>query len=157
MDNRNDRVLDWDSPISYEQPDFVTLEDGVYPFTITKMERKQYEGGPKLAACPMAEITIEARGKNGISTFRTRLFLHSSLEWKLSDFFVCIGQKKKGEAFVPDWNQVTGSTGWAAIKVRTYETRSGGTGTANEIDDKNGGWLAPDDYHIPKDDGGDDW
>lgn len=153
MDNRVDKALDWDSPISYEQPDFVTLEDGVYPFTVTKMERKQYEGGPKLPACPMAEVTVEARGKEGVSTFRTRLFLHSRCEGILTQFFTCIGMKKKGETFSPDWNKVEGCTGWAKLKVRTFSTRSGNEGTANEVDR----WLAPDDYRIPKDDGGDDW
>lgn len=154
--NRIDKALDWDSPISYEQPDFVTLDEGVYPFTISKMERKQYEGSRReggLPACPMAELTIEARGKEGISTFRTRLFLHSRCEGILTNFFTCIGQKKKGETFNPNWNDVQGSSGWARLKVRTFETRNGLEGTANEIDR----WLAPDDYRIPKDDGGEDW
>ena len=38
MENRIDKALDWDSKISYEQPDFVTLPEGVYPITITKLD-----------------------------------------------------------------------------------------------------------------------
>ena len=100
MENRIDKALDWDSKISYEQPDFVTLPEGVYPITITKLERKQFEGSKReggLPACPMAEVTVEARGKDGVSIFTQRLFLHSRCEGILTSFFTCIGLRKKGD------------------------------------------------------------
>lgn len=143
MDNRMDKALDWDSEISYEGPSYVTLPEGDYPFTITKFERKQYAGSTRqggLPPCPMAEITVEARGKDGVSSFRTRLFLHARCEGILTRFFTCIGQRKHGDKLAMDWSKVEGSAGWARLKVRTFETRSGGTGTANEVDR----WLAPD-------------
>ena len=141
--NRNDRVLDWDSEISYDAPAYVTLPEGDYPFTVTKMERKQYPGSKRdggLPPCPMAELTIEARGKEGVSTFRTRLFLHGRCEGILTSFFTCIGQRKHGDKLAMNWNDVEGSTGWARLKIRTFETRNGNEGTANEVVR----WLAPD-------------
>lgn len=156
MDNRVDKALDWDSKISYEQPDFVTLPAGVYPFTITKVEKKLYEGSRReggLPECPMAEITVEARGKDGISVFTQRMYLHSRCEGILTQFFTCIGQRKKGEELNMNWNAVEGSSGWAVLKVREFTTRNGNDMTVNDVQR----WLAPDDYRIPKDDGGDDW
>lgn len=156
MENRIDKALDWDSKISYEQPDFVTLPEGVYPITITKLERKQFEGSKReggLPACPMAEVTVEARGKDGVSIFTQRLFLHSRCEGILTSFFTCIGLRKKGDDLNMDWGKVEGCTGWAKLTVREFTTRNGNEMTVNDV----GRWLAPDDYRIPKDDGGDDW
>ena len=153
MENRIDKALDWDSKISYEQPDFVKLPEGVYPITITKMEKKQYEGGAKMEACPVADLTIEARGKEGVSVFNTRLFLHTRSEGRLTAFFTCIGQRRPGEEYTMDWNKVEGSNGWAKLKIREFDTRNGNHVTTNDV----ARWLAPDDSLIPKDDGGDDW
>ena len=156
MDNRVDKALDWDDVISYEMPDFVTLPEGVYPFTVTKLERKDYEGSRRengLPPCKMAEITVEARGKEGISVFTQRLYLHSRCEGILTQFFACIGQRKKGDKRSMDWRAVEGSTGWALLKVREFDTRNGNHMTVNDVQR----WLAPDDYRIPRDDGGDDW
>ena len=156
MDKRIDKALDWDSKISYETPDYVTLPAGVYPITVTKLERKVFEGSKReggLPECPMAEITVEARGKEGISVFTQRLFLHSRCEGILTGFFTCIGLRKKGEELDMDWNKVEGSSGWAQLKVREFTTRNGNEFTTNDV----ARWLAADDYRIPKDDGGDDW
>ena len=144
MDKRIDKELDWDSEISYESPNFVTLPEGDYPFTVTELERKRYEGNRNkangLPACPMAELTIEARGKEGVSTFTTRLYLHTRTEGLLTQFFTCIGQRKHGDKLSMDWNSVVGATGWAHLKVREFTTRQGNEGTSNEI----GRWLAPE-------------
>ena len=156
MDKRIDKELDWDSEISYETPDFVTLPAGVYPFTITKLERKRYDGSKReggLPSCPMAEITVEARGKEGVSSFNQRLFLHSRCEGILTGFFTCIGQRQKGDKLSMDWNKVEGSSGWAVLKVREFTSRQGNEMTTNDV----AKWLSPDDYRIPKHDESEDW
>ncbi len=156
MDNRVDKALDWDSEISYEAPAYVTLPEGDYPFTITKFERKNYPGSTRpggLPECPMAELTVEARGKDGVSTFRTRLYLHARCEGILTQFFTCIGQRKHGDKLAMDWSKVEGSTGWARLKVRNFETRNGNEGTANEV----GRWLAPDEAPQATVSEGEDW
>ena len=109
--------------------------------------------GDCLPACPMAEVTVEARGKDGVSIFTQRLFLHSRCEGILTSFFTCIGLRKKGDDLNMDWGKVEGCTGWAKLTVREFDTRNGNHMTVNDV----GRWLAPDDYRIPKDDGGDDW
>ena len=155
MDNRVDKELDWDSEISYEATQIVVLPDGVYPFTITKLERKRYNGrSGGLPPCPMAEVTVEATGKDGMSRFTQRLYLHSRCEGILTSFFTSIGKRKHGEKLSMDWNQVEGSHGWAMIQRRTFTSNSTGEEvTVNDVK----WWLAPDDRRIPKDDGGEDW
>lgn len=157
MENtKRNEVLSWDSEISYEAPEYVTLPEGVYEFTVKEMERKQFEGSRRdggLPACPMAELTIEARGKDGVSTFNQRLYLHGRCESILTSFFTCIGQRKKGDKLSMDWNTVEGARGWAKLKVREFTSKNGNELTTNEVDR----WLAPDDYRIPKDEGGEDW
>ena len=120
-----------------------------------KLLREDYcDGlGDCLPACPMAEVTVEARGKDGVSIFTQRLFLHSRCEGILTSFFTCIGLRKKGDDLNMDWGKVEGCTGWAKLTVREFTTRNGNDMTVNDV----GRWLAPDDNRIPKDDGGDDW
>ena len=62
------------------------------------------------------------------------LFLHRSVEWKLSAFFRCIGQKKPGEKLVMDWGNVIGSKGRAHFKPRSYKANNGEDREANELD-----------------------
>lgn len=155
MDNRIDKELDWDSEISYESPNFVTLQEGDYPFTVTELQRKRYEGNRNkangLPACPMAELTIEARGKEGVSIFTTRLYLHTRTEGLLTQFFTCIGQRKHGDKLSMDWNSVVGASGWAHLKIREFTTRQGNEGTINEV----GRWLSPEE--APTATEGEDW
>ena len=155
MDKRIDKELDWDSEISYEAPDLVTLPAGTYPFTVMKLERKRFDGSKReggLPPCPMAEITLEARGKEGVSIFTHRLFLHSWCEGFLTAFFTCIGQRQKGDKLSMDWSQVEGSTGWVVLKVREFTSKNGNELTTNDVVR----WLAPDDSRIPRDEG-EDW
>ena len=56
------------------------------------------------------------------------------MEWKLSSFFRCIGQKKHGERVTMDWTKVVGSKGRAHFKPRTYTDRDGNERQANDVD-----------------------
>ena len=59
--------------------------------------------------------------------------LHSSLEWKLSQFFLSIGLKKHSEPLRMNWTGAVGKTGNCHVTVREYKRNDGGTGTANDI------------------------
>ena len=63
----------------------------------------------------------------------TDLILHKNLEWKLSSFFRCIGQKKPGERLQMDWSKVVGSRGRARFNVRHYTDRWGERVEINEV------------------------
>ena len=133
---KNDRnmVMDWNDTIENGGQDFVILEEGDYNFTVTGFERGRFPGGPKVPACNKAALTLQVQTDEGIAVIRTDLLLYRSLEWRISAFFRCIGQKKHGERLVMDWNRVVGSRGRAHFKPRTYTDRDGNERQANDVD-----------------------
>lgn len=136
MQNQNyEGALSWDSTIEKESS-FVLLEPGEYNFTVTNMTRGQYTPGPNAKiteACPMAELELQVTDSTGqTATVRENLILHTSLEWKISQFFISIGQKQKGQAFVPNWSQVIGNTGRGEFDTRKY-TSNGEEREANQV------------------------
>ena len=52
-----------------------------------------------MAPCNVANLDLLIKDKDGKEhhVFDS-LYLNSKAEWRLSQFFLCIGQKKKGEA-----------------------------------------------------------
>ena len=133
---KNDRnmVMDWNDTIENDGQDFVILEEGDYNFTVTGFERGRFPGGPKVPACNKAALTLQVQTDEGVAIIRTDLLLYRSLEWRISAFFRCIGQKKHGERLVMDWNRVVGSRGRAHFKPRTYTDRDGNERQANDVD-----------------------
>ena len=129
------RALDWDDEISNDAPEYVTLPEGEYDFTVTGFERGRYQPGPnaKLPPCNMAQLTLEVQTPDGMSVpVRDRLFLHSSTEGFLCEFCTCIGQRRHGERVRMNWGAVPGAKGRARVGVRSYQ-KDGETRTINEI------------------------
>lgn len=138
MQNQNNNyegALSWDSTIEKESS-FVLLEPGEYNYKVTNMTRGQYTPGPNAKiteACPMAELELEVTDSIGqTATVKENLILHTSLEWKISQFFISIGQKIKGQPFVPNWAQVVGATGRGEFDTRKY-TSKGEEREANQV------------------------
>ena len=69
----------------------------------------------------------------GTANVKYDLILYSTLEWKISEFFRAIGQKKHGETLRPRWNEVVGSQGRARFKPRAYTKKDGTEGQANDV------------------------
>lgn len=128
-------ALDWDDEISNDSPEYITLPEGEYAFTVTGFERGRYQPGPnaKLPPCNMAQLTLEIQTPDGLSVpVRDRLFLHSSTEGFLCEFFTAIGQRRHGERVRMNWGAVLGARGRARVGVRSYQ-KDGETRTVNEI------------------------
>jgi hypothetical protein len=134
-DIRNNRnmEMDWNDSIESDGHEFVVLDEGDYNFEVTGFERGRFPGGAKIPACNKASLTLEVKTENGTAVCHTDLLLYRSLEWKLSSFFRCIGQKKPGERLVMDWNAVIGSRGRAHFRPRSYTAGDGSARTANEV------------------------
>ena len=132
--NDQNMVMDWNDTIENDGQEFVILEEGDYNFTVTSFERGRFPGGPKVPACNKAALTLQVKTDEGIAVIRTDLLLYRSLEWRISAFFRCIGQKKHGERLVMDWTRVVGSQGRAHFKPRTYTDRDGNERQANDVD-----------------------
>lgn len=138
MQNQNQNyegALSWDSTIEKESS-FVLLEPGEYNFTVKNMTRGQYTPGPSAKItepCPMAELELDVTDSKGqTATVKENLILHTSLEWKISQFFISIGQKVKGEPFVPNWGAVIGTSGRGEFDTRKY-TANGEEREANQV------------------------
>ena len=81
-------------------------------------DRVRFNGSEKMGPCWEADLNISVHDKDGDVEVKDRLFLHRKAEWKLSQFFIAIGQKKHGEPLKMNWNLVPGATGRLVIKHR---------------------------------------
>jgi len=129
----NEALLDWDDVLTEDGQEFNSLPEGDYTFTVTNFERSWYKGSDKLPPCNQAEITVEIDNNIGYAISKFKLHMVKRLEWKLSAFFRCIGQKKHGEQLKPDWSTVVGSRGKAHFKPRKG-TNTDSDRTFNELD-----------------------
>lgn len=133
MSFENGYELGWDSEITNEGKDFIIAEPGDYDFTVVGFERGRFNGSAKMPACLQAELSIKLNHPDGECIVKDKLFLHSKTEWKISEFFLGIGQKKKGESLRPNWNAIIGATGRCKVKKRSYESK-GQTYWTNDIE-----------------------
>lgn len=115
------RELGWEDQIEKDSQEFILLPEGDYEFTIEKFERSRSQGKGKLPACNMAVVYFVIQSEQGPVSIRENFILHTSLEWKLSELFTSIGQKRKGEKVAMNWGLLPGSTGKAKIIVDTYQ------------------------------------
>ena len=135
MDTNNQNMcMDWNDAIESDGQEFIVLEEGDYNFRVTSFERGHFPGSAKIPACNKAAITVLVETPDGNASVKFDLILFRTLEWRISAFFRCIGQKKHGERLVMDWNCVVGSRGRAHFKPRTYTDRDGNERQANDVD-----------------------
>lgn len=128
------KEIGWDDEIEKES-EFILLPDGEYDFVVESMERERFEGSEKMSPCNMAVLTLRVKdpATGQPTTVKDRLYLNSKAEWKLSQFFLCIGQKKHGEKLKPDWAAVPTSTGRCKIVRHKYRGRDGSERESNQV------------------------
>lgn len=119
--SQNDGAMGWDDTITAEVKEYTLLPVGTYQFIIKdNFVRSKTSGNGKLPVCNKADITLTINYEGKEVKVTTSLILHKSLEWKISQFFECIGMKQKGVPFRPDWNGIVGKTGTVKISHREY-------------------------------------
>lgn len=126
MADINNTAFDWDSIIEEDSSgsgEYLVLPEGNYRFTVTGFERGHHEGSAKIPPCPKATLTLEVAASEGTAKCTRNLYVCKHMERMLSDFFRCIGQKKRGEKMKMDWSKVVGSQGIAHFKPRKYNDR----------------------------------
>ena len=128
-----EREFGWNDEINKEESDYEPLPEGDYRFTVFKIERSRSQGKGKLPPCNMAKVTVTVHGAEYDRDITENLVLHSSLEWKLSQFFLSIGMKKHDEPLHMDWMAAIGKTGNCRIIERTYIKNDGTAGKTNDI------------------------
>lgn len=132
--NPQGHELGWDDEIQQESS-FILLPEGDYRFTVEKFDRARHAGSTNIPPCNKAIVHFRVFSPDGSSVLlQENLFLHTKMEWKLSEFFASIGMKQKGQAAQMNWSQVCGKSGVCHVKIRTYNKKDGSTGEANQID-----------------------
>ena len=118
---RNDRALGWDEEIVNDEA-YTLLPEGEYPFRIISLERGRYDGSDKMPSCNVAILGIEVEDPSTGSKVKIihRLYLHTGSEGQIGEFFVSIGQKRKGEPLKMNWNTVVGASGRCKLSIRAY-------------------------------------
>ncbi len=128
-----ERELNWDDEISKES-DFVLIPEGDYNFTVASVERARHEGSQNLPPCAKAIVTLKIQLLDGTEQrLKHNLFLHSRCEGLLSQFFIGIGLKKKGEPLRMNWNAVPGTSGRCKITIRSWVDKNGETKQSNDV------------------------
>jgi hypothetical protein len=131
--NNND-FMDWNSSIEDDGQEYIILPEGDYNFRVTNFERGRFNGSAKIQPANKATITVAVEYKDTETTVKFDLILSRIVEWRISSFFRCIGQKKHGEKLLMDWNKVVGSQGRAHFKPRTYTNQNGEEKQANDVE-----------------------
>lgn len=127
------KELGWEDEISNDGEEFVILPLGDYDFEVKKLERARFEGSEKMAPCNMAILSIEISGEAGKSTVRHNLLLNTKMEWKICEFYISIGLKKRGEPLKMAWGKVVGSKGKCKVGIRKWVNKFGVEMESNEI------------------------
>ena len=134
MNNEKDMLMNWDDAIETDGQEYILLPEGEYNFKVTNFERGRFVGSAKIPQCNKATITIQIEAKEGTTSVKFDLILYRTLEWRISAFFRCIGQKKHGEKLTMDWGKVIGSKGRAYIKQRSYTNLNGEEKFINDVE-----------------------
>lgn len=134
MNNEKDMLMNWDDAIETDGQEYILLPEGEYNFKVTNFERGRFVGSAKIPQCNKATITIQIEAKEGTTSVKFDLILYRTLEWRISAFFRCIGQKKHGEKLTMDWGKVVGSKGRAYIKQRSYTNQNGEEKFINDVE-----------------------
>ena len=112
------RALEWGCEITQESQ-FVDIPDGEYDFKVESLERGQHNGSDKIPPCNKMIVRLSIKMPDGTEpTIQEQFIMWSTMEWKLSQFFISIGLKKKGEP-MPSCNWMTeipGRTGRCKLK-----------------------------------------
>lgn len=134
-ENKLGTAYGWDSTISNEDSAFAVLPEGTYEFEVKSMARGEFPGSEKMSRCYKADLTLQVTnpvdGTTG-TVFDT-LYLNSKAEWRLSQFFLSIGQKKHGEPLKMNWSKVEGAKGRLELSINKYTTRDGDERTNNRV------------------------
>lgn len=116
----NNKALSWDAEIEDTSDEFKVLQPGEYDFMVTKMDREQFDGSAKMPPCPKASIVLEVESEEGKSRVFDNLFLTQKSEWKIAQFFRCLGLIEKGYKGRVPWDKVIGARGKCQLKVDSY-------------------------------------
>ncbi len=141
MATDNSERMDWNSVYENEGNEFVLLpENTEVQFTVTEFVRTKTQKGDY-----MAKLTLKGESAKGEVVFlRENLVLLRSCEWKICQFFTCVGLRKYGERGQLRWNDLLGSSGRCRLGIETW-TKDGKTYEGNCVKE----YLEPEETSNP--------
>lgn len=124
-----DERMDWDDEAQVSNSEYAVLEPGIYTYRIERFERQRFSGSDKMAACPMALLTLSCANAQGAQgTVQVRLYLNRKQQWKLTQFFkscrLIDSALADGTSYKMPWGQVVGAMGQVEIVNRTYDGKT---------------------------------
>ena len=104
-------ALDYDGTIKNDSS-FVLLKEGKCSFVIDQCERARHEGSEKIPPCAKMIVHFRLMDADGNeAVVKENYIMWSTLEWKLSELFMSVGLKKKGEEIKMEWDRLPGLRG----------------------------------------------
>lgn len=131
--NSKGESFDWNDEISDEGGEFPILEPGDYDFTVEAFTRKRFNGSDKMCACNQVVLKLRIDCPEGV-VVEDNLFLNRKTEWKVSQFFLAIGQKRPGVPLRPNWDALPGSRGRCKLYIDKWKGRDGRDFETNKVD-----------------------
>lgn len=116
----NEEYMNWDDGLEpAEEKTYVTAPEGEYEFMITKFEKAVSKAGNNMAVLTISLVNDSSEEEYSLIT--DRITLSPKMQWKLCQFFECLGLMTHGEALgkMP-WSKVLGAEGRAVIKHDEY-------------------------------------
>lgn len=114
------------------------INEGQANFTTVGMVRDRFGGSDKMAACPVAALTLRVTDEEGnVALVSDRLFLNRKMLYKITSFGRSTGlipeDVKDGDTFRMPWNKVVGATGRCEIGHREWVGDDGEKRTYNQV------------------------
>jgi hypothetical protein len=130
------QAFNWDDNAQVTDSQFELLPAGDYDYEVTNFKRERFDGSAKMAACPVAVLTLRCTNAQASGTGFCRLFLNSKVVWRITQFFKSCGllnpNTAEGTSFPMSlFEQVVGCTG----KVKVTITKSESNGRTYENND----------------------
>ena len=132
MNTSNADKMDWYSEFSEDnnkKKEFVILKEGTeVDFTVVEFKRVKSVNGNN-----MAKLTLRCTTNDGYEgNVLENLVLVRSCEWKICQFFICVGLRKHGDRGTLRWDSLLGAKGRAVLGEDTYK-KNGKTYPCNVI------------------------
>ena len=127
------QAFDWEDEAIVQDSQFELLPEGEYDYEVVGFKRERFDGSKKMAACPIAVLTLRCTSPKASGTGFCRLFLNSKVVWRITAFFKSCGLMRpdtpEGTRFpMTLFEQVIGCTGRVKVTItksesngRTYE------------------------------------
>jgi hypothetical protein len=129
--------LGWDDALDATSGNSLLIK-GLTNFTVVEMVRDRFGGSDKMAACPVAALTLRVTDEEGnVALVSDRLFLNRKMLYKITSFGRSTGlipaEVQDGDVFKMPWDKVVGATGRCEIGHREWVGDDGEKRTYNQV------------------------